>query len=296
MNRSGKVKRKGLSLEKREALYGFLFISPWIIGGLLLLMFPIFRSLQLSVHNITNIADWELEWAGLEHFKKAIFGDAIYFEYYLDTVKSMMIQIPLINVFALTVAVFLNRRFAGRTMFRLLFFLPVLLGTGFIMQQLMGQKVDQETMEVARKVLLPQEVTIYLGPKITNWISEFLNVITTALWKSGVQIVIYLAGLQGVSRQLYEAARVDSATEWETFWLITLPMVTPMMQLNLIYSVVDSFSDESNSLLAYIVRQGFVANKFEYSSAMGWLFFVFAIILIVALFLITQRFVNRVKE
>lgn len=296
MNKSKKFIKAGLNLRRREALYGFLFISPWILGVILLFAFPIFRSVQLSFSNITDVAQWSLEGAGLEHYKRALFGDARYFEYYTGTIKSMLIQIPLINVFALLIAVLLNRKFKGRTIFRMIFFLPVLLGTGFIMNQLLGQNVDQESMEVARKVLLPKEVTIYLGPKITNWISEFLNIITNVLWKSGVQIVIYLAGLQGVSHTLYEAARVDSATEWEMFWLITLPMVTPMMLLNLIYTVVDSFSDQDHQLLRYIVSQGFQKEQFEYSSAMAWLFFIFVIILTAVIFLVMQQFVNRVKE
>lgn len=296
MSKLSMKKRSGFNMQKREALYGLLFVSPWIVGCVLLFAFPLFRSIQLSFNNITDVATWEMEWAGLEHFKRAMFGDAKYFEYYTQTIKSMLIQIPLINVFALLIAVLLNRHFKGRTIFRLIFFLPVLLGTGFIMKQLLGQNVDQQTMEVAKEFLLPKEVTIYLGPKITNLISDFLNVITNVLWKSGVQIVIYIAGLQGVQRSLYEAARVDSATEWEMFWLITLPMVTPMILLNLIYTVVDSFSDQDHVLLSYIVNQGFQKEQFEYSSAMGWLLFIFVIVLIAIIFLVMRRFVNRVKE
>ncbi len=289
-------RKKFWNLKRKESMNGYLFILPWLIGFAVFFAFPIFRSLQMSFSNITNYTNYAVEWAGLKHYKQALTGDTRYLTGYINTVKDMLITVPFINVFSLLIAVMLNRKFKGRTVFRALFFLPVILGTGAAMWQLTSQGVSAEAMETARAVLLPREVAIYLGAEITDFFAYFLNMISTILWKSGVPIIIYLAGLQGVPSTLYEAARVDAATEWEMFWLITLPMITPMMLLNLVYTVIDNFNDSSNTFLRYIRFVMFDDDfKFEYGAALAWLFFVWVIFIIAVIFLVMRPFVNKVK-
>ena len=151
-------------------------------------------------------------------------------------------------------------------------------------------------METVESVLLPTQIRIYLGPKVTAFITDFLSLITSILWKCGVQIIIYLSGLQSVSPSLYEAARVDSATEWEMFWLITMPMLTPIMLLNLVYSLVDYFINSDNLLFKHIQNTAFELNQFENSSAMSWLFFLWAILLVLVIFAVMRPFVKKVKD
>lgn len=284
------------TLKRKESMNGYLFILPWLIGTALLFAFPIWRSLQISFSTITDITTYEMEWAGLEHYRKALTGDANYISYYIRNVVGLLETVPFVNVFSLLIAVMLNRKFKGRTVFRAIFFLPVILGSGFAMQQLMNQGVDQEAMSTVKEVLIPREVAIYLGQEATQAISTFLDLISTILWKCGVPTVIYLAGLQGVPSTLYEAAKVDAASEWEMFWLITLPMITPMMLLNLVYTVIDSFNDSENVMLWYINDVSFSDMRFEYASAMAWLFFIWIIVLIGIIFLVMRPFVNKVKD
>ncbi len=285
------------NLKRKESMNGYLFILPWLIGVAIFFAFPIFRSLQLSFSNVVNYSNYQVEWAGLEHYKKAITGDTYYLSSYFNVIKDMLISVPFINIFALLIAVMLNRKFKGRTIFRALFFLPVILGSGAAMWQLTSQGVNAEAMQTAKDVLIPREVAIYLGAEITDFFTYFLNMISTILWKSGVPIVIYLAGLQGVPTTLYEAARVDAATEWEMFWLITLPMITPMMLLNLVYTVIDTFNDSSNYLLRYINKISFGdRSQFEYAAAMSWLFFVWVIFIIAVIFIVMRPFTQKVKE
>lgn len=288
--------KKLTKTERRQALSGLAFISPWIIGVCLFFAFPIFRSLQLSFVNILNMSEYEIEWAGLTHYKDIFQSDTWYVKHFLTSIKEMLIQIPLTNVFAIFIAILLNRKFGGRTVFRTIFFLPVILGSGYIMSQLLEQGVQGEAMEAAQNILLPMQVRIYLGAKGTQLVTTFLNLITSILWKSGVQIIIYLSGLQGISGTLYEAARVDSATEWEMFWLITLPMITPTILMNLIYSVVDCFINADNALFKHIQNTAFQLNEFENSAAMSWMFFSFVIVIVAVIFLIMKPFVNRVKD
>ena len=288
--------RKPTITERRDALSGLAFISPWIIGFCLFFAFPLFRSIQLSFVNVLNMSEYTLEWAGLDNYKYIFREDAWYVKHFVTTIKEMLIQIPLTNVFAIFIAILLNREFPGRTAYRTIFFLPVILGSGFIMSQLLGQGVQSEAMETAQNVLLPMEVKIYLGGELTALITDFLSLITSILWKCGVQIVIYLSGLQSISPSLYEAARVDSATEWEMFWLITLPMLTPIILTNLIYSLVDCFINADNLLFKHIQNTGFALKDFEEAAAMSWMFFLFVIALVGIIFAIMKPFVNRAKD
>lgn len=289
-------KIKAGSAKRREAVTGLLFIAPWLVGLCAFFAFPIFRSLQLCFVNVLNMTDYTVEWAGTAHFKEALESDAWYIKHFLTSMKEMLFQIPLTNIFAIFIAILINKKFPGRTAFRTIFFLPVILGTGFVMTQLLGQGVEGEAMEAAQNILLPAQVRIYLGPKITAFITEFFSLITSVLWKCGVQIIIYLSGLQSVSTSLYEAARVDSATEWEMFWLITMPMLTPIMLLNLIYSLVDFYINSDNPLFKHIQNIAFEYNQFENASAMSWMFFVWCILLVLIIFAVMHPFVKKVKD
>ncbi len=288
--------KKYTKSERREALAGIAFISPWVLGLCLFFAFPIFRSLQLSFVNVLNMSDYTVEWAGLEHYKHIFRGDAWYVKHFVTTIKEMLMQVPLTNVFSIFIAILLNRKFYGRAVYRTVFFLPVILGSGYIMSQLLGQGVQGEAMEAAQNVLLPMQVKIYLGAKGTELVTGFLNLVTSILWKCGVQIIIYLSALQGVSPTLYEAARVDAASEWEMFWLITLPMVTPNILLCLVYSVVDCFINADNALFKHIENTAFKLNEFENSAAMSWMFFVWALVLVAVIFAVMRPFINKVKE
>ena len=289
-------KQKHGAAKRREAITGLLFVSPWIIGLCAFFAFPIFRSLQLCFVNVVNMTDYSVEWAGLDHFKEIFETDTWYIKHFLTSMKEMLLQIPLTNIFAIFIAILINKKFPGRTVYRTIFFLPVILGAGFVMSQLLGQGVQGEAMETVESVLLPTQIRIYLGPKVTTFFTDFLSLITSILWKCGVQIIIYLSGLQSVSPSLYEAARVDSATEWEMFWLITMPMLTPIMLLNLVYSLVDYFINSDNPLFKHIQNTAFQLNQFENSSAMSWLFFLWAILLVLVIIAVMRPFVKKVKD
>lgn len=293
---SKKLMRKNFwTLKRKESMNGYLFLLPWIIGTLLLFIYPLFDSLRLSFTEQIMGTDENI-WVGLKNYKTALTGDATYLSRYISNVTNLLKTVPFVNIFSLLIAVMLNRKFKGRTVFRAIFFLPVILGSGFAMHSYLSQTYNGNAMEVAKEFLIPREVAIYIGAKATALVSEFLDLISSILWKSGVPIVIYLAALQGVPSTLYEAARVDAATEWEMFWLITLPLITPNMLLNLVYTVIDSFNDSTNWLLQYINDKSFGNMEFNYAAAMSWLFFIWIIVLIAVIFLVMRPFVNKAKD
>jgi ABC transporter, permease protein len=273
-----------------------LFVSPWLVGAAVFFLYPLFYSLRLSFGVIENPATQKVVFAGFENFRVAFMEDARFFPMLLSIAKDTLINTPLIVVFALFIATLLSKDIRGKGLFRSVFFLPVILGTGFVMQQLLGVQMNADAVEVARGILLPEKVVRFLNPGVTQVILEFLSRVTLVLWKSGVQIIIFLAGLQAIPRSFYEAARVDAATEWECFWFISLPMMAPTLLLGAVYTIVAGFLDTSNEMLGYIHELGFQWSQFEYASAVSWLYFLFVILVLAALFLLLNPATKRVRE
>lgn len=292
------AKQQGTAKRKIKAstIYGFTFIAPWLIGTLLFFAFPLIYSLILSFFELENGKMFVFHFEGIKFFKESLLSDVYFVPKFLDSVETVLINTPLINIFALGIGLLLNSKIRCRGFFRAMFFLPVMLGTGFIMQQLVGMDVQQETVEMARGILLPDSVMQYMGPTVSNYLTLFLDRITVVLWGSGVQILIYLTGLQSVSTSIYEAAQMDAATKWETFWLITLPILAPTILLNLVYTVIDNYASSSNAVIDYILELAFERSRFEISSAMGWIYFAACLLFIGIIFLIMHRFVKGVTE
>ena len=291
-----KPRRRGVSFQRRGVLTCLLFVSPWLVGAAVFFLYPLFYSLRLSFGVIENPATQKVVFAGFENFRVAFMEDARFFPMLLSIAKDTLINTPLIVVFALFIATLLSKDIRGKGLFRSVFFLPVILGTGFVMQQLLGVQMNADAVEVARGILLPEKVVRFLNPGVTQVILEFLSRVTLVLWKSGVQIIIFLAGLQAIPRSYYEAARVDAATEWECFWFISLPMMAPTLLLGAVYTIVAGFLDTSNEMLGYIHELGFQWSQFEYASAVSWLYFLFVILVLAALFLLLNPATKRVRE
>ena len=291
-----KPRRRGVSFQRRGVLTCLLFVSPWLVGAAVFFLYPLFYSLRLSFGVIENPATQKVVFAGFENFRVAFMEDARFFPMLLSIAKDTLINTPLIVVFALFIATLLSKDIRGKGLFRSVFFLPVILGNGFVMQQLLGVQMNADAVEVARGILLPEKVVRFLNPGVTQVILEFLSRVTLVLWKSGVQIIIFLAGLQAIPRSFYEAARVDAATEWECFWFISLPMMAPTLLLGAVYTIVAGFLDTSNEMLGYIHELGFQWSQFEYASAVSWLYFLFVILVLAALFLLLNPATKRVRE
>jgi len=220
--------------------------------------------------------------------------DVEYIPHFISAVRVALVNTPLIVVFALIFAIILNKNMKLKGFFRVVFFLPFLLGAGYILDALLGQGVDQRSTEVARGIMFPQEIVSYLGPRVYRTINGFLNRITIVLWKLGVQVLLFLSGLQGISPFLYESANVDGATEWEMFWKITLPMISPVIVLNIVYTMIDSFLDISNPVLEYINERAFELLQFDYAAALSWIYSLFIIVILGIVFALSKYFVYDV--
>ena len=284
------------SFEKRQRSIGYVFIAPFIAGALCFLIFPVLFSLALSFSELQNVVDYRMRFVGLENYARALWENLSFLDLLWEQVQRMLIDLPLILIFSVIMGVLLSRDIRARGLFRMLFFLPVILGAGYVMQQLLGQNVDGESMELVRGILLPPAVQVYLGDRLTQLISGFLGSITTVMWRSGVQILLVLGGIQSISPALYESARIDTANEWDMFWKITLPMLTPTLLIVTVYTIVDSFADAENPMLTFISEQMFTRNDLEYASATGWLYFAVVLVFVAVAYLALTPAIRGVSE
>ena len=283
-----------ISSETRHKLQGYVFISPFIIGFFLLFLSPLVRSIQLSFSNMTSRVGMDgLQYTGFSHYINAFVGDIEFVPIFLEVIQDTLIQTPLILVFSLIIAIMINKKIKCKGLFRVIFFLPFLLGTGYVLQQLLDLGLDQMAVSRAREILLPAQLESMVGGSVVKVLEGFLSRITVILWRCGVQIVIFLTGLQGISPSLYESARCDSATEWEIFWKITLPMMTPIIFLNMVYTIIDMFNDSSNPMVNYFIDTAFKKNQITYASALSWIYFSFIAILLAVVFAFMGRIVKK---
>jgi ABC-type sugar transport system permease subunit len=289
---------------------GYLFISPWLVGFLAFLVYPLAMSLYMSFQSINNVSELNMKFVGWDNYTRAFIKDTQFVPFFLHAVRTSLIEIPLILTFSLFIASMLNQNVKGKLFFRGAFFLPVLIGSGFVMQQLLGLQADP--MQAAMAQLqsasgggqirevggldIPAALTVYLPPELADALSDVLKTLTVALWKTGIPILLFIAGLQGISESLYESAKCDGATPWEMFWKITFPLLTPILLLNAIFTLVDSFTDLRNVMMIYIKYTGFSKIELGYASALGWLYFLFVFLLVVLVIALTRKRIVYIGE
>lgn len=296
MKRTPTFQKRRLTLVQRRAVHGFLFVLPWIIGFLGFFLRPLFNSL-LYVFNSTTIqpGGLELNFIGLDNFYRAFFTDTKFLPHLFSQLGSVVTEVPTILAFSLLMAVIINGKFKGRTLVRSIFFLPVICGSGLILSIIQGDAMSNSILEGSRSSMLFQTtglesilINMGLTQEIVNTLMGIVSNIFVLTWKSGIQILLFMAGLQTVSPSLYESAKIEGATAWETFWKVTLPMIGPMLVLNLIYTVIDNFTDYSNDVMQYIYGFG-KSLDFSYSAALSWIYFILVLVIVG----IVYTFVNK---
>ena len=305
-------KRKAASLDKRKARGGWLFVMPFIIGFVLIYLPIIIDSIKYSFCEVKIIPQSrgggiDLTFVGWANYKEVLTGTE--YEKFLPTLleglQTIALEIPMILMFSLFMAVLLNQKMVGRAFFRAMLFLPVVLATG-IMETVSAQDVNAMSSSAGIDDGSGQSVTSNLsyftsvqsmfamlelpvGGGLIQYVSMAVESIFAIVNRSGVQILIFLAGLQSISPAIYESVQIDGATSWETFWKITFPMISPMILVNAVYTVIDSFTTESNPVMQYVMEV--YTNSKVYSSAMSWMYFLIVVLVIAAVAGIFSAFV-----
>ena len=287
-----KGKRRGISYESRQAFTGFMFVLPWFIGFLLFFAIPCFQSLQFSFSKVAVFDGYACSWVGLDNYISLLTSGATYLQALTKTLTDLLVNVPVILIFSLFVAVLLNRKFVGRGLVRSIFFLPVIVTTGVVMTTFQSTGDANEVMQgdVNSGVMFQAGnateflLSLGLNETLTEYMSMVADRIFGVVWDSGIQILLFLAALQGISPSLYEASNVEGATAWETFWLITFPNVAPIILVNIVYTIVDTFSSTDNRVLKQIDTLINVTFNFGEAAAASWTFFLVVLALIGVVF------------
>ena len=294
-----KNKRQGLSYKNKRALAGLLFTLPWIIGFLAFFFRPLAELFMYSVSTLrVEIGHLDMKFTGFEHYENIFISDEKFLPMLYTQLTEMLYRIPVIIAFSLFIAILLNNRFHGRTIVRAIFFIPVIAGSGGIVMSIMnGDVMSESIMSGGRTGMLFQSFSfqqVLLESGVSNEVIDIYMGIVSGIfeltWQSGLQIVLFIAALQNISPQLYEAARVEGATAWEGFWNITFPLITPILIVNLIYTIIDFLSDYSNNVIQYIMT---LIGQFEYSysSAISFIYFLVVLIVVSVVYFIVDRVV-----
>jgi ABC-type sugar transport system permease subunit len=293
-------KKRPLSLERKKELFGFLFVSPWLFGFLLLMVVPLYQSIKFSFSKLTiEVTGYTLKNAGFENYKTALQTDPWFNRILTEAISQMVLNVPLIIFFSLFAATLLAQNFRGRGFARAVFFLPVVLASGVIASldssNLLGQFMGSASNNLEGNFsgfksvdLSPFLLQSGLDRGVVGYLTGAVDRIYQIISSSGVQIMIFLAGLQSVSPSLYEAAKMEGATGYESFWKITFPLLTPLILTNTIYSIIDSFYN--NGVTRYMQGITFQQLNFGLSAAMSWTYFiVITVILAISTYALSKR-------
>lgn len=282
-----KVSRKpGLTLNTRQAMYGYAFVIIWVVGFGLFTLIPLFQTFMYSFNKVTvtatGITQDFVNWA---NYTRALLTDPTFVELLIGYALETLVSVPIVIIFSMILALFLNLHFRFKGIFRTIFFLPVVITSGPVIQELTAQgatSVPGLANSTGVTEFVAQLPSILQSP-VNYLLTSFILI----LWFSGVQILIYLSSLQKIDKSIYEAAAIDGASAWESFWKITLPSLSTTTMIVAVYTVITLSHFSENKVIKYIYNQTYaVQGGIGYASAMSFLFFVVMILILVVVYLL----------
>ena len=294
------------SLDARKARSGYLFVLPFILGIILIYLPILIDSVWFSFNdvdvNTSDVTKLELTFRGFDHYKAA-FATKSFTVALLAGLQQLIFEVPAIIVFSLFIAVVLNHNMLGRAAFRAIFFVPVIISTGIMesinasdmMSGSAGEGIDDGSGgSGASEIISVLDVqtlfaSMKVGGELVTYVVGIVNNVYNIINYSGVQMLIFLAGLQSISPAIYEACQIEGATGWETFWKITFPMISPMILVNAVYTIIDSFTRTTNPAMSYINNYSGPAD--EVGIAMAWMYFLIVMLIIGVVAAIASSFV-----
>lgn len=277
-------------LQKRKAISGYIFILPFILGFLFFMVKPLFQSLYMSFCNVeVGAGSFSYHFIKLENFKKAFLVDKDFNRLLVEEISRMCINSVAIMVFSFFVALILNQKFKGRALVRAIFFLPVILSSGVVLgveynNSLLSSVQDAikesqsgpNITDAIKNILVTSGVAVRVFEKVFEIVDKIYDVAIS----SGIQIIIFLSGLQTISDNMYEAAAIEGCTKWESLWKITFPMISSMFLVNWIYTVIDFCMRTDNEVVKKINNTMIMLIDYGFSSAMSWVYFLVVIAII----------------
>ena len=294
-------RKKHVGIDRLKSSYGRRFVLIWEIGLLIFVIVPILQTLRYAVSEVwAGDSGLEMSFIGLENFKNAINVDTFFLDYMNSSLATLLYSVPSILVISLVIAIILNRQFVGRTFFRTMYFLPVIIATGVVMGLIM--RCTSPSLGGAAGVDPNQKNEMINVAEIMSWLNlsggfvtyfqKAINGIFSLVWSSGIQIVLFIAGMQSIPDTMYEVSKVEGATKWEEFWFITLPMLSNVIVLVIVFTIVELVNDKTNKVMSYIYSL-MAALRYSDSSAMLWIYFAITGVIIAVVLGAFNRFCAR---
>lgn len=290
-----------MSLSKRRALFGYLFTLPFLLGFVFIFFSAIVLYIVLSFkYTYPSFEGMVMKNVGLDNYYNALFVESGYIDNVLSSLRDMLISCPAILLYSFFIATILNQKFKGMTAARALFFLPVIVSSGFAAMQsddllassialFSGASGSGDSPNLTKMMLDLLGTSFDKG--IYDIIKQLVSQIYTIIMSSGVQIIIFLASLQTIPSSLYEASAIEGSSAWEDFWKITLPMISPMIIVNAVYTLIDKMAGSTNPIITSMYEIGVQQGKIGYSAAMGIMYFVITFAVLAILISVINKFV-----
>ena len=284
--------KKKKTLAFRNAVAGYLFIAPFILGFLLFMAVPLCQSLFMSFNDVTpGIGGFTMKFVGIKNFKDAFTVDAEFVPYLTTELVRMLTNLPATLIFSFFIALLLNQSFKGRGLVRAIFFLPVIVSSGVLVGLEYSNDLIKETSNNASITGVLEDILVTdnaVSSTLFGYIFQIINSVYDIAIASGIQIIIFLSGLQTISPSMFEAAKIEGCTAWECFWKITLPMVSSLILVNIVYTVIDFFVKTDNQVMTKI-SDTVAKMEYGFSSAMAWVYFLCVLIILAIVSLIISR-------
>ncbi len=297
--------KKSALLAKRDRA-GYFFCAHWIIGLAVFFLFPLISSILYSFSKVSIRNGLQLKICGLENYIEAFAKNADYVNNLRDSVVGMLIDLPIIVCLSLFLALILNSEFRGRLIFRGIFFLPVIIANSVTMTVLKEPTVGMALFSDAAGAqasayggmidfnsMLAQ---LNMPEAINNLFSDYLSNVFSLIWSCGVQTILFLAGLQSISKQMYEVGKIEGANRWEILWFMEVPMLRNVILLVLFYTMIDQFTAMNTPVMGQITTLMFKSQSYDVSSAMLWAYFLIAGIVMGIILFIYNRFLMKKWE
>lgn len=279
------------SMRARNARQGTLFVLPFIIGFLVFMARPLFESFYMSLSAVTIEKEgYSAQFIGLANYRYAFASDPDFNSLLLEEIGRMVVNTIATLVMSFVIAVILNQDFKGRTLCRAIFFLPVILSSGVLpgiesqnefydMMASVSEEAANSGLNISDSLQNLLSVS-GVGNSVFEVVFTMIDQIYDIVMASGIQIIVFLSGLQTIPDSLYEAASVEGCSGWESFWKITFPMVSPLLLVNCIYTIIDFFMKNDNKVMERINKVMYQQFKFGESAAMSWTYFAVAAVFI----------------
>ena len=297
--------KKYSGLKKKQAVYGYLFILPFIIGFIAFMLMPICKSIYMSFCNV-DLSGGTVTYIfqAFKNYNRAVAIDPEFNGMLVDEGTKMFVNSLAIMVFSLFVALVINQKFRGRTFVRAVFFLPLILSSGVLVKletdnSLMSMVVDyiKEYGEPGITQTLQELLRLAnVGTRAFDEVFAIVEAIDTIALSSGIQIIIFLSGLQSINTSMYEAADIEGCTAWEKLWKITFPSICPLIIVNWVYTVIDFFMKTDNAVIEKLKLEMVTNLNYGFASAMSWLYFILCILMVAITTFIISKLTKGVSS